>query len=353
VFINHIEGIEVITTKNELVRVLREYYNNEPDAIITNYTVYESIPTTFIIHTQNKRSEHPQFVKRFKEIAKGNCVNERVPEKHCSENIWLMKPIALNQGRGIEIFKNNLGAIQYSIDKQLKSTQLIIQKYIEKPLLYKDRKFDIRVWAVLTWKGDIFYYKVGYIRTSSEKYTLDCKFNYIHLTNNCLQQQGNNYGIYEDGNTISFVTFQNYLNQNFPTLGIDFNAHIVPRMKDLAIDCILAGKDYLNPHKRRNCFELLGFDFMIDEDFRTWLIEVNTNPYLGIPNKFIEGLMPKMLNDLCEITIDKSFRPINDMPKRELKNQFELIYSEKQGINQRRKFDVDIYPIAELKPAVS
>ena len=37
---------------------------------------------------------------------------------------------------------------------------------------------------------------------------------------------------------------------------------------------------------------------MIDEDFRVWLIEVNENPYLGVPNAFIERLLPKMLNDL-------------------------------------------------------
>ena len=28
---------------------------------------------------------------------------------------------------------------------------------------------------------------------------------------------------------------------------------------------------------------------MIDEDFRVWLIEVNDNPYLGIPNDFIKN----------------------------------------------------------------
>lgn len=35
------------------------------------------------------------------------------------------------------------------------------------------------------------------------------------------------------------------------------------------------------PSKRKNAFELFGYDFLIDEDLRTWLIEVNTNPYLG------------------------------------------------------------------------
>jgi D-alanine-D-alanine ligase-like ATP-grasp enzyme len=40
----------------------------------------------------------------------------------------------------------------------------------------------------------------------------------------------------------------------------------------------------LNPNKREICFELMGFDFLIDDDFRVWLIEVNTNPYFGVLN---------------------------------------------------------------------
>jgi len=36
----------------------------------------------------------------------------------------------------------------------------------------------------------------------------------------------------------------------------------------------------------------MGYDFMIDEDFRVWLIEVNENPYLGEPNVFIKKLLP-------------------------------------------------------------
>lgn len=47
-------------------------------------------------------------------------------------------------------------------------------------------------------------YKHGYLRTSSDIYTLDSQNNYIHLTNNCLQKNGNNYGKHEDGNTVSY-----------------------------------------------------------------------------------------------------------------------------------------------------
>ena len=48
------------------------------------------------------------------------------------------------------------------------------------------RKFDIRVWVVVNHKLEVYIYDEGYIRTSSNKYTLESMDNYIHLTNNCL-----------------------------------------------------------------------------------------------------------------------------------------------------------------------
>ena len=158
-----------------------------------------------------------------------------------------------------------------------------IQKYLEKPLLYNNRKFDIRMWAFINHKGDLFYYKHGYLRTSSDNYSLDnLKENYIHLTNNCLQKHGDKYGAHEEGNTISFDVFKHYLKEKFPNIPLDFDKHIIPRIKDMIIDCYLAGKSEINPRKRKNCFELLGFDFMIDEDFKVWLIEVTFNKALNL-----------------------------------------------------------------------
>jgi len=55
-------------------------------------------------------------------------------------------------------------------------------------------------------------------------------------------------------------------------------------MKDIIIDSILSSKNTININNRSPCFELFGYDFMIDEDFRCWLLEINTNPYLGLPN---------------------------------------------------------------------
>jgi len=106
----------------------------------------------------------------------------------------------------------------------------------------------------------------------------------------------------------------------------------IPRIKDLIIDTYLATKDQLNPAGRKSVFELFGYDFMIDEDFRVWLVEVNTNPFLGVPNSFIADLLPRMLKEMMMIAVDPYYGPKN--VQRVPEYSFEIIYWEQAGINQ-------------------
>jgi hypothetical protein len=122
-------------------------------------------------------------------------------------------------------------------------------------------------------------------------------------------------------------------------------------MKDIAIDTFLCAKSKLNPNKRKNVYELFGFDFLIDEDFRVWLIEVNTNPYLGCPNDEMAILVPQMINEMCTLVVDPKCPPA--VPPEIEDKRFELIFSEQQNVNQRRSFDLDFcYPVASLKPFI-
>jgi hypothetical protein len=188
----------------------------------------------------------------------------------------------------------------------------IVQKYIERPLLYDGRKFDIRMWTLINWQKDFYFYRYGYVRTSSDLFTLDSRLNYVHLTNNCLQKHGEKYGMYETGNTVGFHTFSRYLRERYPTF--NFQKDLIDRMKDIMIDTYLSVRDEVNSAGRDNCFELLGFDFLVDEDLRLWLLEVNVNPYLGIPNSYIEGLLPKMLHDLFGLVLDPCLDCHNPKP---------------------------------------
>jgi hypothetical protein len=136
---------------------------------------------------------------------------------------------------------------------------------------------------------------------------------------------------------------------------VTVEAKLIPRMKDLIIDSFMSVRHKMNPNRRKNCFELFGFDFLVDEDFRVWLIEINTNPFLGTPNKEMTKLVPEMINDMCKIVIDPILKPQVE-PENPDSNRFELIYREegvqdKPAVNQRRSFDLDLcYPFLELKP---
>jgi len=51
-------------------------------------------------------------------------------------------------------------------------------------------------------------------------------------------------------------------------------------MKDLVMKSMDSVKGKMNPNNRKLCFEIFGYDFIIDKALNLWLIEVNTNPCL-------------------------------------------------------------------------
>lgn len=116
--------------------------------------------------------------------------------------------------------------------------------------------------------NEVFFYKKGYVRLSSDDYDLKNPNNYVHLTNNCLQQHGEKYGLHETGNTIGYEDLQKFLDEEYPDRHIDIYKHFIPRIKDLILDTFFSIKDDLNKFKRKSSFEFFGYDFLIDEDFR-------------------------------------------------------------------------------------
>ena len=82
-------------------------------------------------------------------------------------------------------------------------------------MLIHRRKFDIRVYGLLTSvNGRLlgFFYEDGYLRTSSKEFQLGNLSNkYIHLTNDAIQKKSDDYGKFENGNKLSYLDFQKYL----------------------------------------------------------------------------------------------------------------------------------------------
>ena len=78
---------------------------------------------------------------------------------------------------------------------------------MERPLLFDGRKFDIRVWVLFDHQMKVYFFKKGYLRTSSNTYSLqDDKINdlAVHLTNNAVQKYNSDYNKFEKGNQLSF-----------------------------------------------------------------------------------------------------------------------------------------------------
>ena len=103
-------------------------------------------------------------------------------------------------------------------------------------------------------------------------------------------------------------------------------------------------KSKLNAAERKHCFEVFGYDFILDSEFSVWIIEVNSNPSIDESNGLLRALVPRMLgetlsytldvlillDDTFKLTIDKMFTPTKknykpgDMLKEEVDKEFKV-----------------------------
>jgi hypothetical protein len=100
VLLNHFENNRAITTKHGLLRHLKLYYAMG-EASQAGYSVFDSTPTSFVLTAGIEDKDFHELVRRCQDIEKGHLFRERMPGKHVGQNIWLLKPVNLNQGRGI------------------------------------------------------------------------------------------------------------------------------------------------------------------------------------------------------------------------------------------------------------
>ena len=78
---------------------MKEYYESNALCVKCKYTVFDSIPTTFIVESNGEMTEgYSNLLERYKEISQGIFYRESMPQKHCERNMWIVKPANLNQG---------------------------------------------------------------------------------------------------------------------------------------------------------------------------------------------------------------------------------------------------------------
>lgn len=274
--------------------------------------------------------------------------NIRIPK-----NVWILKPGEnSNRGNGIMVC-STIKEVISEINSAGKADHThIIQKYIERPLLISNRKFDIRCYGLLTsvngyMKG--YFYEDGYIRTSSSEYDLeDLSNRFIHLTNDAVQKKSDDYGKFENGNKVSYQNFQKYCDTHLPNKKVNFMKDLLPQIRvrlhlmfyiqKIMADTFKATFIKIDPKRRLHSFEIFGYDFMIDEDLKMYLIECNTNPCLELSCPLLARIIPAMLDSAFRIALDPLFPPrtditaarknANTLPEMLPINKFELVFDE-------------------------
>ena len=251
----------------------------------------------------------------------GSVQKIKIPKTHYNgKNMWLLKRDNLNRGRKIKVLSNLEDIIKEinTLYEQKSPNNLLIQKYIEQPLLYNKRKFDIRIWVLFTFikienKYEVYVFKEGHLKACSDEFNIDSDDLFIHLTNYSVQKHNKNFSKTEVGNEISFNDFQKELNEksNKENEGknnqIDFRKDIFPEIIKIIALSANSVKGKINLTNRGNCFEIFGYDFILDINYRPFLLEINTNPGYEESSPLIKMLVPRMIDDALKLTVDKEF----------------------------------------------
>ena len=157
---NRIEDNVNITSKKLLFINMKQYFESIGE------NPFDVLPVTFHIKKGEKDEEFSKFKEYF--------FNEK---KLCEEdpknrNVWIIKPGEnSNRGYGISVSDDfyEISGILNDLAGRSRRTS-ILQKYIHNPLLINKRKFDIRIYTMVTCYNQGFvkayYYTEGYLRTS-------------------------------------------------------------------------------------------------------------------------------------------------------------------------------------------
>ncbi|XP_064093298.1 LOW QUALITY PROTEIN: uncharacterized protein LOC135206044 [Macrobrachium nipponense] len=220
-------------------------------------------------------------------------------------NLWIVKPGAQSRGRGI-FMMNHLEEILALVQSPLiYETKYVVQKYMERPLLIHNTKFDIRQWFMVTdWNPlHVWVYKECYLRFCSQQYDLTNNNEAIHLSNNAIQCKylnGERSGELPEENMWDCQQFKEYLR------GLKkehmWDEVIYPGMRDALVAAMLAAQVEMDTFKHG--FELFGADFMLTEDLRPWLIEINSSPCMAPTTSVTRRMCAQCLQDVVKVVID-------------------------------------------------
>lgn len=189
---------------------------------------------------------------------------------------------------------------------------MIASQYIANPMLIDDYKFDLRVYVAITSINPLrlYVYEEGLTRFATVKYNQTSKkqSRYVHLTNYSLNKYNANFvnntdaEVDDQGSKWSLTALRRKMGQ----MGIDHNM-IFRKIEDIIIKTLVSGENVINNATEMfvpfpgNCFELLGFDILIDDTLEPWLLEVNLSPSLNCDSPLDQKIKAHLISDLFNL----------------------------------------------------
>ncbi|CAF3646526.1 unnamed protein product [Adineta steineri] len=224
------------------------------------------------------------------------------------------------------ILKPNNGAMGHGIqvccdyERIQPMDNYIIQEYVQEPYLLDGFKFDLRIYALVTSCDPLrmFIFNNGLVRMSTEKYEAPSRKNashlYMHLTNYSVNKYNVDYEVSKSsknaentGSKRSLKYLFEYLrtrNQDATKLWKDIQ-NIVIKTVFLAQPHLFSAyrmcRPGASPSSESVCFELLGFDILIDRTLKPWVLEVNRCPSFGTNEQIDFDIKMKLLLDTFEL----------------------------------------------------
>ncbi|XP_068514782.1 inactive polyglycylase TTLL10 [Anas acuta] len=262
------------------------------------------------------------------------------------EQIWICKPSCSNQGRGIFLLKNpaaanTLQAKLHSSEGDLPSKRVqcrapqarIVQRYIHQPLLLEGKKFDVRSYLLIACTAPyVLFFAQGYVRLTCTNYDAMSDDLTVHLTNQYMQKKNSLYSQLKDETVWRMEHFNSYVNEKFTktnSLPKDWVFTVfTKRMQQIMLQCFLAAKHKLD--RKLGYFDLIGCDFLIDENFKVWLLEMNANPALHTDCKVLRDIIPAVVYESLDLVLEifnKCLKGQSVLPL-ETRCHFVLLYNE-------------------------
>lgn len=229
--------------------------------------------------------------------------------------LWILKPSDGGKGAGIKVFDAMKDIDAFLDGLRAGSIAFVACEYLRTPLLLTpgDRKFDVRVWVAVDADFRVHVWRRGVLRTCATPFTLDrdrLDDAHVHLSNHCIAATHEDFGAHESPtNEVFFPMFDAWLAKHRP--GASVEADLAPQWRAIIAAVMRTAKDHmasLDDYEPFRSFQVFGFDFMVDDDLKVWLVEVNSSPAIA------EDLADDFCAELTALCVD-AYLDGGDPPK--------------------------------------